>query len=186
MAIENITDLLASLGHKGAKHGNPARNMAPESSVGVPPVFVAPEPAEGIVFKTPTVKKPRSTQTAQTPSMKAAKTKKQSAWAKIEAKYPRYNPEVEGFGSADDWRGTFYQRMGWEKAMKILGAKSPRQILGVLDNATFDECRSAFKKLCKEWHPDRVVLEKKDPVEAAAKLEQIYAAFEVLEHENGK
>ena len=182
MAIENIADLLASLGHKGAKHGNPTGNVAPESGAGVPALSFAPE-AE--VLKTLTVKK-RATQTAQTPTMKAAKTKRQSAWAKIESKYPRYNPEVEGFGSADDWRGTFYQRMGWEKAMKILGAKSPREILGVMAHATFDECRSAFKKLCKEWHPDRVVLEKKDPVEAAVKLEQIYAAFELLEHEHEK
>ena len=123
---------------------------------------------------------------AQDPKTVKIKSKSASKWATMLANYPKYDPAVEGYGNADEWRGVFHARMGWEKAMKILGAKSPREILGVMAHATFDECRSAFKKLCKEWHPDRVVLEKKDPVEAAVKLEQIYAAFEVLEHEHEK
>lgn len=182
MAIENIADLLKSLGHKGAARSTEMDAIKASIAENFPGVTVQ---VEDQVLVTP-AKPPRSTQTAQTPTMKAAKTKKQSAWAKLEASYKRYDPAKEGYGSADEWRGTFYVRMGWEKAMKLLEGRSPRTVLGVMANATFEECRSAFKKLCKEWHPDRVVLEKKEPVQAAEKLQQIYAAYEVLEHENGK
>lgn len=157
MAIENIADLLKSLGHKGTE-------TAPEAAP-------APKPAP-------------STVSAQTTKQKAVKTKKQSAWAKIEASYKRYDPAKEGFGSADEWRGTFYLRMGWEKAMKILEGKSPRVVLGVTETATFEECRSAFRKLQREFHPDRVKTHGHSEQESRDMLEKVNAAYEVLEREH--
>jgi len=117
---------------------------------------------------------------------KTVKLKKASSgkWAAMMAKYPRYNPEVEGYGNADEWRGTFHARMGWEKAMKILGTALPRTVLGVADNADWLAIKSAYRGLSMDWHPDRLKTTGKDPVQAAEMWEKVSAAYEILETEH--
>lgn len=153
MPINTIADLLKSLG-----------------ATNVPEPATPPKPS--------TVSK-----AAQDP--KTVKLKKASSgkWAAMMAKYPRYNPEVEGYGSADEWRGTFHARMGWEKAMKILGTATPREVLGVADKADWSTIKSAYRGMSMEWHPDRLKTTGKDPAMAADMWERISAAYEVLDTE---
>ncbi len=51
------------------------------------------------------------------------------------------------------------------------------EILGVSKNATDEEIRSAYKKLIKQWHPDRNPDNRK---EAEQKFKEIQEAYEVL------
>uniref|UniRef100_A0A7V4KF90 Chaperone protein DnaJ n=1 Tax=Fervidobacterium pennivorans TaxID=93466 RepID=A0A7V4KF90_FERPE len=52
------------------------------------------------------------------------------------------------------------------------------EILGVPRNASEDEIKAAYKRLVKEWHPDRHTGEKKK--EAEQKFKEIQEAYEVL------
>jgi DnaJ-domain-containing protein 1 len=89
--------------------------------------------------------------------------------------YKTYNPNVEGYGDSRQWRGAFRARMGLSEATRVLGKKDPRTTLGVGASAGFIECRSAYRKLVREFHPDNQVTGN------AAKFRTIQAAWEVLE-----
>jgi hypothetical protein len=185
MPITTVQDLLKSLGYKGQLSSKQqawvdrTNEEAQQEAAGTLP----PQEPTIIPGQLPFSKKLRSTQTAQTATMKAAKTKSQSAWAKLEASYKRYDPAKEGYGNADEWRGTFHARMGWEKAMKILGDATPRQVLGVSDSAPWAEIKSAYRAASLANHPDRLITTGADPIKAAEMWEKISAAYEVLEHE---
>ena len=47
------------------------------------------------------------------------KPKPNSAFAKIDAKRKRYNPDLEGYGNADQWRKSFSERIGFEEAQEV-------------------------------------------------------------------
>ena len=93
-----------------------------------------------------------------------------SSWAdKIDSKRKRYNPEVEGYGNAQQWTGAFYERMGVKEAEQVLygNDKSPRQILGLSDRKAryqaqaeldreWKEIQKAYRKLALATHPDRI------------------------------
>jgi DnaJ-class molecular chaperone len=85
----------------------------------------------------------------------------------------------KGFGSAREWKKTFYERMTGEEATKIISdqADTPHQILGVPQNATQQEIKTAFRKLVMQWHPD------KNPdrvAEAEEMTKKIIAAYTIL------
>ncbi len=65
-----------------------------------------------------------------------------------------YDPEVEGYGSRDDWVGSFNFRMGLDEANVILGDDDPRSILGLIIGFTKDQLKTAFRKMAMKWHPD--------------------------------
>ena len=52
------------------------------------------------------------------------------------------------------------------------------KILGVSENATMEEIKEAYKRLIKQWHPDRFTGEKKR--EAEERFKEIQEAYEVL------
>jgi len=54
------------------------------------------------------------------------------------------------------------------------------ETLGVAQNATTDEIRSAYRKLAMQWHPDR----NQGNNEATAKFKEISAAYEILSDDN--
>jgi hypothetical protein len=68
---------------------------------------------------------------------------------------PKYNPKEEGYGSVDEWVGSFRSRMGLDEANKILGNDDPRMVLGLLNRFTVTELKSAWRKYVMLWHPDR-------------------------------
>ncbi len=60
----------------------------------------------------------------------------------------------EGFGSPDQWRSDFFQRMGFEEAKLIIKNKSPYDIIGVSRSDSKQIAQAAFWKLAKLHHPD--------------------------------
>lgn len=85
----------------------------------------------------------------------------------------------DGFGSPDEWRDAFYQRMGIEEAERLLNhhGQTPHSILEIRPNATPDEIKAAFRRLVKEWHPDR---NSHRLQEAEEQTKRIIAAFTKL------
>jgi DnaJ-class molecular chaperone len=111
-----------------------------------------------------------------------------SDFAAIAAKRERYDPEVEGYGDERQWRGTFYQRMGWEEAERVIreGGRTPRQILGLSLHCTWAEVKSAYRKLAMRCHPDRRMENGMTEKQATVEFQNLQAAYVVLEREFGK
>lgn len=105
-------------------------------------------------------------------------------FAEIAAARKRYNPAVEGYGSPDEWMGSFRERMGVGEAKEVLKGKGPRGVLGVAANATWEEIKKAFRKLALETHPDRAPEAEK--AAAAIRFKEVMAAYSLLCHEFGK
>jgi hypothetical protein len=114
--------------------------------------------------------------------------KPRKTFADIAAARTHYDPAVEGFGTPHQWRSTFFHRMGWEKAQRIIneGKRTARQILGVGIFATWDEIRTAYRKLALDLHPDRAIMNGMTVEAATVAIQEVNAAFEVLEHEFDK
>jgi DnaJ-domain-containing protein 1 len=87
--------------------------------------------------------------------------------------YKTYDPQVEGLGNPAEWEAAFKGRMGLGEAKRTMGNDSPRGILGVAANATWDMIKSAYRKLVMQHHPDKGG----DP----AMFRKIQAAYEILE-----
>lgn len=92
------------------------------------------------------------------------------------AGYKTYDTS-KGFGSPEQWRDSFQERMGLPKANEVLGKRSPWEILGLLKGATLLEVKNAYRRLALEHHPDRNFNNK----ESEAKFKEVGAAFEILE-----
>lgn len=124
------------------------------------------------------------------PSFKVGrKTKLRKTFADIDAARPRYNPDVDGFGSAHDWNSAFYERMGFEEAEKVLygkGKLTPRTILGVGATATWKEITSAFRAMAMKCHPDRISFTGMTVEAATETFKIVSAAYAVLAREFGK
>lgn len=86
--------------------------------------------------------------------------------------YKHYDPK-DGFGSPDQWREAFNARMGLDEANRVLHGLSPWAVLGLKENVTFDEVKSAYRKLAMKFHPDRGG----NPEE----FKKVQAAYEILE-----
>jgi hypothetical protein len=76
-------------------------------------------------------------------------------------------------GSAAEWRGTFFDRMGFDKAVEILGSDDPMVVFGLKGDATWSDVVKMYRKLAVKYHPD-----KGGDVEA---MKKVNAAYEVLE-----
>ncbi len=88
--------------------------------------------------------------------------------------YKTYDPKTEGYGNSREWKGAFAERMGIDEARRVVADDSPYGILGVTDQATWDEIKSAYRKLVMQHHPDKGG--------DAAAFRRIQGAYEVLEH----
>ena len=116
------------------------------------------------------------------------KPKQKSAFAKIDAKRKRYNPDLEGYGDPEQWRRSFSDRIGFEEAQGILRNKKrdARELLGVSLTATWGEITKAFRKKAMAYHPDRVRVTGMTVEDATEAFREIKAAYTVLAHEYGK
>ena len=120
---------------------------------------------------------------AKTPKTTRSGKTKQS-FADVFSKYKTYDPAAEGFGSPSEWQGAFHERMGVEEARETLGARGPRQVLGVSSAASWDEIKRAYRRLALEHHPDRATTDEAK-VRAHKKLKELNAAYALLRHEFG-
>ena len=91
--------------------------------------------------------------------------------------YKTYDPEKEGFGDPESWREAFFARIGLKEARKILGEKSPYEVLGVTTDASWEQVRKAYRQLAMKWHPDRNLGDN----EAVIEFKRVQAACEILE-----
>lgn len=82
----------------------------------------------------------------------------------------------EGFGNSFEWKSSFYKRMNFEEAQKILEEQdlTPEQILGLSGIYTFKHVQFKFRELIMKHHPD------KGGTEEMAK--KIIAAYESIKH----
>lgn len=89
--------------------------------------------------------------------------------------YKTYNPDVEGYGDASQWKKAFNQRMGYDEAVNVLGSDSAYSILGILAGSTLSEIKAAYRKLAMKWHPDR-----NPNVDTTEMMQKIIAAYTFL------
>ena len=106
-------------------------------------------------------------------------------FADIAAARKRYDPTVEGFGSPEEWKSAFQERMGFKEAEEVLSGSvlSPRGILGVSATAKWPEIKAAYRAKILANHPDRCAVNGMTVEVAACK--KINAAFTVLAREFG-
>jgi len=92
--------------------------------------------------------------------------------------YEKYDT-TGGFGSPQQWRAAFRERMTREQAEVILKGQelTPYEILGVSKEATRDQIKAARNALIKRWHPD---LNPQNIEEAIRKSVEINAAYTFL------
>lgn len=76
-------------------------------------------------------------------------------------------------GNESEWRESFFDRMGFEKAVEVLGAEDPMVLFGLTGKSTWADVKKAYRRLAILNHPDRG-----GSVET---MKKINAAYEVLE-----
>lgn len=92
----------------------------------------------------------------------------------------RYEPEVVGYGTPDQWRGAFAERMSLEDAEVIIGAGSPWAVLGVRQGAPADEIRAAYKRMAIKYHPSSARNAGGDQATLEKQFKQVLAAYTIL------
>jgi len=102
-----------------------------------------------------------------------------------------FDPNVEGYGNAAEWRSAFNFRMGFDKATARMGTQSPWDVIGVSKSEgytqiTWKAIKRAYYKLVKQYYPEQRTEgwngQKVDVGDNDMFL-KVQAAFEVLEHE---
>ena len=63
--------------------------------------------------------------------------------------YKTYDPETEGYGNADQWRGIF------ASLFAPMEEDEPFQVLGISVQSTMDQIKAAYRRLAATTHPDR-------------------------------
>jgi len=102
------------------------------------------------------------------------KPKKKKGFMDVYKHYDTSN----GFGSRTEWRESFYERIGFEKAVELLGETDPLVLFGLKSDATWEIVVSTYRKLARQNHPDLGG--------SKEMMQKINAAFEVLERRFGK
>jgi hypothetical protein len=130
---------------------------------------------------------------------RSANPKPKRIFADIDAARKRYNPEAEGYGNPSEWRGAFYQRMGFEEAQRVKEEaqaagkwRSEYRIIGDMagvvlgENSTWGEIKAAFRKAALNCHPDRAKGNGMSEETAKVKFQEVRAAYTILAERYGE
>ncbi len=99
-----------------------------------------------------------------------AKAKPKRAFG--DTKY-KYDPATQGYGSPSEWKQAFRERMGLDEARRVVADGSPWSILGVDENAAWEQVKKAYRKMVMKHHPDKGG--------DAAMFRKVQGAYEILE-----
>jgi hypothetical protein len=100
--------------------------------------------------------------------------KKKKGFMDVYKKYDTSN----GFGNRQEWMNAFYDRIGFEKAVEVLGETDPLVLFGLTRDASWEDVVATYRKLARQNHPDLGG--------SKEAMQKINAAFEVLERRFGK
>lgn len=100
--------------------------------------------------------------------------------------YRTYNPEVEGYGNATEWRAAFNATMGTDEARRVMGDETPEAVLGVDRGAAWTVIVKAYRARLVECHPDRCAIHGLPVDVATERAKRITAAFTLLKDRYGK
>lgn len=84
----------------------------------------------------------------------------------------------QGFGNRQEWQHAFFERLGIDKAIEVLGEDDPLFLFGLTAKAVWDDVILAYRRLARIHHPDLGGTKEM--------MQKINAAFEVLERRYGK
>ena len=87
--------------------------------------------------------------------------------------YKTYDVKAEGHGSPYEWKDAFRERMGLDEARRVVADGSPWSILGVDENAAWEQVKKAYRKMVMKHHPDKGG--------DAAMFRKVQGAYEILE-----
>ena len=76
-------------------------------------------------------------------------------------------------GNPRQWREGFFKRFTSDQIETILGEKTPYSILGISENVSDSQIKSAYRKLMLIYHPDK-------PTGDRVKCDEIMAAYQKL------
>lgn len=68
--------------------------------------------------------------------------------------YKTYDPQEEGYGNSYEWKKNFRKRMTKEDALAFLKDDDPWVVLQIRPGSSKEAIQTAWKRLCKLWHPD--------------------------------
>ena len=74
----------------------------------------------------------------------------------------------------------FRERMCLEEALEVMAGRGPRAILEVSENAGPADIQKAYRKLARQYHPDRILETGYTEQFARAKFQEIQAAYVIL------
>lgn len=87
-------------------------------------------------------------------------------------------------GYQETGRAYEWQAEDWEKNRPQQPPQAPHEVLGVKEEADWDEIHAAWRRLAKEYHPDRAAHLGPELRELAEKkFKQINQAYEILKKE---
>jgi len=69
--------------------------------------------------------------------------------------YKTYDPIKDGYGTREQWKYKFRDRMGLDEANQILGDDDPHTLLELTPGKyTKRDLKKAYLRAAKKWHPD--------------------------------
>jgi hypothetical protein len=91
------------------------------------------------------------------------------------ARYPTYDIS-KGMGNEAEWRRIFAARLGMAEALKVIGERSPLEVLELdtLQSVTWIDVKAAYRRLARKFHPDVSPRTEEE-------FKAVQAAYEVLE-----